>query len=196
MKALYFSHDANATEDPKIIALIDKYGMAGYGRFWTVVEALRSSEDFRLKVSPAYNLTALARKLRLSVEEAGTFLAFCCDAEQCGLFEQNGDGSLWSPSLSRRMEHMEEVSRIRSEMGRRGGKASGKIRKEEAIAKQLLSKDEAIVKQNEANKQTKFVREKTAPDDAFPPTKRGICPECGEEWVGTPFCRKCLWDQG
>ena len=38
--AYYFSHDANARLDPKNQAMICKYGMAGYGMYWIIIEML------------------------------------------------------------------------------------------------------------------------------------------------------------
>lgn len=46
----YFSHDANAQDDPKCMNLIDKLGMEGYGIFWAIIEKLRSEKDYRLPI--------------------------------------------------------------------------------------------------------------------------------------------------
>ena len=45
----YFKHDANARNDPKIKALLNKYKMEGYGRYWIVVEMLREASHYRLE---------------------------------------------------------------------------------------------------------------------------------------------------
>ena len=46
--AYYFPHDSNATEDPKMMLLIDELGMEGYGIFWMLLEALRNQKGVYL----------------------------------------------------------------------------------------------------------------------------------------------------
>ena len=48
--AYYFPHDSNATEDPKMMLLIDELGMEGYGIFWMLLEALRNQKDYKYPV--------------------------------------------------------------------------------------------------------------------------------------------------
>lgn len=47
-EAYYFSHDANAQDDPKCMQLMDELGVAGYGIFWLLIERLRSEKEFIL----------------------------------------------------------------------------------------------------------------------------------------------------
>jgi len=44
--AEYFSHDYDAREDEKIQNLIFKYGMEGYGIFWSIVELLYKNDGY------------------------------------------------------------------------------------------------------------------------------------------------------
>ena len=41
----YFPHDYNARNDQKIKILIEKYGMKGYGIFWSLVEELYNNDN-------------------------------------------------------------------------------------------------------------------------------------------------------
>jgi hypothetical protein len=50
-EAYYFSHDANAQDDPKCMILIDQMGMEGYGIFWALIEKLRAEADYTLPLS-------------------------------------------------------------------------------------------------------------------------------------------------
>lgn len=50
-EAYYFSHDANAQDDPKCMLLIDQMGMEGYGIFWGLIEKLRSEASYKLPLS-------------------------------------------------------------------------------------------------------------------------------------------------
>ena len=47
-EAYYFSHDANAQDDPKCMHLMDDLGIEGYGIFWLLIEKLRSEKEFIL----------------------------------------------------------------------------------------------------------------------------------------------------
>ena len=46
----YFSHDSNANQDPKILAMRSVYGWEGYGWYWLLVEMLREQEDYRINI--------------------------------------------------------------------------------------------------------------------------------------------------
>lgn len=41
----YFSHDYNAASDEKIVRLLSRHGMAGYGVFWRIVEMLYNNAN-------------------------------------------------------------------------------------------------------------------------------------------------------
>ncbi|SHH89918.1 protein of unknown function [Chryseobacterium oranimense] len=45
-EAYYFSHDSNARQDDKIVALRMKHGWEGYGVYWALVEKLRESSGY------------------------------------------------------------------------------------------------------------------------------------------------------
>ena len=42
MKAVYFSHDEDARNDPKVMKLRAKYGMEGYGCYFAMLEMFSS----------------------------------------------------------------------------------------------------------------------------------------------------------
>lgn len=67
--AYYFSHDANAQDDPKCMLLIDQLGMEGYGIFWALIEKLRSEKDYKL---PFAVIPSLARRWGTSKEKVET----------------------------------------------------------------------------------------------------------------------------
>jgi hypothetical protein len=49
--AYYFSHDANAQDDPKLMLLIEQMGMEGFGIYWGLIEKLRSEKDYKLPLT-------------------------------------------------------------------------------------------------------------------------------------------------
>jgi hypothetical protein len=97
--AQYFSHDSNARNDEKIIALRMKLGWEGFGLYWAIVEMLRESTDYRLSV----NFNLLAFELRTSNETVKSIVT------GFGLFTIEED-QFYSQSLCNRMLLKEEVS--------------------------------------------------------------------------------------
>ena len=106
-EAYYFSHDANARQDPKVLALISVYGLEGYGRYWVIVEMLREQSDFTLDIQGKYSFNAIAMQMQCTKDEAESFVHDCINEFE--LFESNGE-RFWSNSLLRRMALKEEVS--------------------------------------------------------------------------------------
>jgi hypothetical protein len=70
-EAYYFSHDANAQDDPKCMLLIDQMGMEGYGIFWALIERLRNETNYIL---PLNICNALAKRWGTSREKIETVI--------------------------------------------------------------------------------------------------------------------------
>ena len=132
--AFYFPHDSNARQDTKILKLRIKHGWAGYGLYWGIIEALRDQDNYSFDAEP--ELISLA--VGCSVDELIPVLETCIEV---GLLV-NEDGEIYSKSLKRRMEHVNEIREKRREAGRKGG-----------MARQRESTIEANVAQEESNAQ-------------------------------------------
>ena len=106
-EAYYFSHDANAKDDPKILQLRMEMGWEGYGLFWALIELLRNESDHRMRThykSIAFALQTQEDSIRSIINDFDLF----------GLDDQY----FWSESLLKRMELKEE----RSEKARESAK--------------------------------------------------------------------------
>lgn len=81
-EAYYFSHDANAQDDPKCMILIDQMGMEGYGIFWALIEKLRAEANYTLPLSV---LGPFAKRWGTSKEKVETVVKsyglFCVENE-------------------------------------------------------------------------------------------------------------------
>ena len=110
----YLLHDANASSNFKIMMMIQKEGMKGYGIYWMILEFLRVQNGYKADVRI---LPVLARKMRVTV---ATLKRIIFDS---GLFEVN-DTTFSSPGLTRRMEPLEAKREANRELGRRGGLAN------------------------------------------------------------------------
>ena len=49
--AYFFSHDCNARNDPKILALRSIYGAEGYGVYFMLIEILREQPEYKLPIT-------------------------------------------------------------------------------------------------------------------------------------------------
>jgi hypothetical protein len=155
--AYYFSHDANAKDDPKCVVLIDELGMEGYGIYWMLVETLRSEADYKC---PLRMLNGLARRYNTSAEKVQTVVT------RYGLFERD-DEWFWSESLMRRMEVYEERKQKLREAGRKGGiaKAQSKHRHSHAIASPEHRHSNPLALKESKGKESKVKESKSVEKD-------------------------------
>lgn len=104
-KANYFSHDAGARNDARILRLRMKLGAEGYGVYFMLLEWLRESEAYEL----AEDVETIAFDLRVEAETVRMVI------EDFGLFEQTENGAWTSASFQRRMGRMDELTQKRRE---------------------------------------------------------------------------------
>lgn len=110
----YFSHDADARNDSKILNVRMKYGAEGYGIYFMLLERLRTEKDY---IGVA-DYDALAFDLRVSAGAIKDII------NNFGLFSLTEDGgAFYSDSLIRRMEIMESKSKKRSEAAKKAAAA-------------------------------------------------------------------------
>lgn len=101
-EAYYFSHDSNARQDEKILALRMRHGWEGYGIFWALVEKLREASSYSLKKD--YNVISF--DLRTDASKIKSIV------EDFGLFTFSDDGkSFYSGRMIKNMEHRSEAAR-------------------------------------------------------------------------------------
>jgi len=110
MKDVYFSHDAGARRDPKVLKMLAKYGAEGYGLWWMLIEFLREQDDYTLPYNDEEDIAGLSMELRITTDKLSAFIADCI--ERYGLLKLE-DGKLFSTSLNDRMNRMEEISEKR-----------------------------------------------------------------------------------
>ncbi|WP_294608953.1 DUF4373 domain-containing protein [uncultured Bacteroides sp.] len=132
----YLIHDANAGNNFKIMMMIQKEGMKGYGIYWMILEFLRLQDGYKadLRVLPI-----LAQKMRVTVTTLKRFIY------ESGLFRVD-DTTFSSPGLTRRMGPLEAKREANRESGRRGGLAN-----QQKIRQGMPSDALAINKTNKIN---------------------------------------------
>lgn len=155
----YFSHDVNASNDPKIIVMKELCGVIAYAWWWILIEQLAVQEDYKLPMDKiTFTGLGIAFGMKQNEAFASSNEANASKTKQaevfinllineCELLDTDGE-YFWSPSLVRRnllrKNKQVEISRKRSEAGRLGGLKSAEQRSK---TKQMLQANEA----NEAN---------------------------------------------
>lgn len=110
--AYYFPHDSNARQDVKILKLRIKHGWAGYGLYWGIIEALRDQDNYAFEADQP-ELISLA--VGCSVDEITPIIDICLEV---GLLKKE-DGYIFSPSLKRRMERVDDIREKRRLAGKK-----------------------------------------------------------------------------
>ena len=114
--AYFFSHDCNARNDPKILALRSVYGAEGYGVYFMLVEILREQPEYRLSVNK-YIWNTLAMQMQVEASYLEQIITDCCTefAENGSTLLVNDGEYLYSASLLRRMGKVDDISNLRRE---------------------------------------------------------------------------------
>ena len=144
----YFSHDVNASNDPKIVAMESQFGVISYAWWWKLIEKLASSDDYKLPFKK-YTFIALDKELGILNENERPFNEnerpfnenehnFFCSNESF-LFINSlihdfelldcDDEYFWSPSLIRRQEERRSKFEKKQEQRRLAGIKSGEARR-------------------------------------------------------------------
>lgn len=119
----WFPHDANASRDPKIRALIAEFGWEAYGWFWDILEQLHNTPTHSIAWDQKYVKISMASEFRTTVERLSTVVERMLNDLQL-LYLENG--SLRSKGMDR---HIENASNKKAQASA-AGKASAEKRAE------------------------------------------------------------------
>nr|DAV17025.1 MAG TPA: protein of unknown function (DUF4373) [Caudoviricetes sp.] len=136
-KTYYFQHDYNARNDPKLQAVMIKYGLAGIGAFWCIVEMLYEQDG----TLPITSIPSIAFILHADEEMLKNIVC------KMDLFECNKK-IFWSRSVRKRLGLINEISDIRRKAAEKRWKSS---KKSDANAMQMRCKSNAKAQNNDAN---------------------------------------------
>ncbi|RHJ78086.1 Lin1244/Lin1753 domain-containing protein [Parabacteroides sp. AM08-6] len=120
-ETFYFSHDADAMNDPKCMLLISQLGMEGYGAFWGLVELLRVQPEYKMSIEL---IPAIAARFQMSEAKLKTVIS------SFGLFHVTEDYFFYSQSLRDRMQLMLDKKKQQILAGIK----SGEVRRMKALA--------------------------------------------------------------
>ena len=164
----YFSHDVNASNDPKIVAMESQFGVISYAWWWKLIEKLASSDDYKLPFKK-YTFIALDKELGILNENERPFNEnerpfnenehnFFCSNESFMFINSLihdfelldcDDEYFWSPSLIRRQEERRSKYEKNQEQRRLAGIKSGEARRKKEQKRTTVQRVSTVVEQNE-----------------------------------------------
>lgn len=163
-KTSYFSHDSNARNDEKILAVRMKYGAEGYGIYFMILERLRDSDGY-MSIKD-YNM--LAFDFRVSAEKVKSIV------EDFGLFVFTEDSKhFYSESFLQRMKLKDEKSlKARESANQRWRKKTEEQKEMRTQCERIKNECErnaSKVKKSKVNNKEKE-KEKEKPNRFLPPS--------------------------
>ena len=108
--AYYFSHDANARNDLKMVKLRRALGLEGYGIFWAIIEILRETEGYILE---QITISDISFELKVDPDKVKSVI------NDFGLFKKKGT-KFYSARLSYSMQLYNDKKSVLSDAGRKG----------------------------------------------------------------------------
>lgn len=155
----YFSHDANARNSNRLLAVRIKHGAEGYGIYFMILERLREESDY----TSSTNYDVMAYDFRVDSEKIRSIV------EDFGLFEFNEDGSrFYSPDFNERMEMKDKKVRDLSE--KRRNAANKRWNKETHENEDRESENDASLHDNDEKNENKYFKD----DEALPSNFRTV----------------------
>jgi DnaD/phage-associated family protein len=137
-EAYYFSHDANARQDEKILMLRAEHGWEGYGIYWALVEMMFESSETALHFNKIKGI-AVSYNVDITVLKA---IINTCITEK--LFVGN-DEIFWSESLKRRKLKYHEAKEKKSEAGKKGMAKRWETQFDEEKDNTVITKDNNVI---------------------------------------------------
>jgi hypothetical protein len=102
--AYYFSHDSNARNDPKILAMRSVYKAEGYGWYFMLLEIFREDANYKIAINK-YTYDTLAMQLQCERNAIESFVDDCCInfVDSHGSLLSRNEDFIWSESFLKRM---------------------------------------------------------------------------------------------
>lgn len=159
-EAYYFSHDANARNDIKVVKLRRVVGWEGYGLFWALVEMLREEPEHKLSMATiddiSFHFSVKSEILLRIINDFGLFK-----------IEENYFSSV---RLNKSMDEYNELKTKLKEAGRKGGYSKAKRWLQPSQSHPLASKGNKIKEKKNSNSPFGYKKTGTGGDRFIGPT--------------------------
>jgi len=127
----WFPHDKLAGANQKLGALIAEHGMAGYGRWWKLLEILRCQDGCKYSIKESFRYKMLGEHLKCSAAKAKQFIDDCINKYE--VLCTDGE-YIWSGYMMKYMKHWEQKRKTLSENGKKGAEITNLIHAANAAA--------------------------------------------------------------
>lgn len=131
-ESFYFKHDYNARQDPKILKMLSKQGLEGYGIYWALVEII-SSQTGKLFIPKDYE--AIAYELRTECDRIKSVV------EEYDLFEFD-EVNIWNNRID--TDNKDRVKKSKQARDAAKERWRNKQRKEESMRSHKISNAESM----------------------------------------------------
>jgi len=121
----YFSHDYNAGQDYKIIALISKHSSSGYGVYWRIIEMLHSDDSHTLPNNEMI-WSVIAMTMNTPIKDVQSIIETCVEFKLLHLDES---GLIYSNRVNCNIGYREKIHKNKID----GGKKSADKRKQQML---------------------------------------------------------------
>lgn len=95
----YFSHDNDASQDPKLLYIESVHGLVGYAFYFKILECLTRADYFKIELTDI-NKAVYSKKIGVSLKDFDSILETCIKVDAFSLDENN---YLFSAGLIKRM---------------------------------------------------------------------------------------------
>lgn len=168
----YFSHDSNARNDDKLIAVRMRQGAEGYGIYFMILERLMESTDY-MSVKD-YNIIAF--DLRVDASKVKSII------EDFGLFVFTEDGKyFYSESFNRRMVPLDNMREQRRQAGKKSAAKRAGNERNSTTVERPLPKNATKESKVKESKEEREKERKTSPPQNFSNVLDKTLKECYAE---------------
>jgi hypothetical protein len=148
-EAYYFSHDANARQDEKILMLRADHGWHGYGIYWALVEMMFENADTALHHN---KIKGISVSYNIDITLLESVINTCITEE---LFISDGV-KFWSETLRRRKDRFQDLKEKKSAAGKKGmAKRWANKQENQEIDNTVITDDNTVITENNKGKEKK-----------------------------------------
>jgi len=163
----FFPHDGGARRDPKVVALLMKYGIKGYGIFIMILEVIFEGKLYKIKEQ---DIAAMAFDIRIEENELIGIMEYL-SSEKCGLMIKKDD-FYFSKRMNDTMDNIKRISRInRANVRKRYSKKNLEDTKQanngSTTVEQSNNNGNTTVTQEEKRREEKRIRENKIEDNSI-----------------------------
>jgi hypothetical protein len=147
-ETFYFSHDYNATQDPKIMLLLSSCGLSGLAMYWILIEILHQQPDSRIS-KDSYKKYI---KFYCSFEDKNEHVLNTIEQELINtqlLFEQ--ENFIYSKRVLNNKKEREKLSELRSMAGKKSAEIRAKATSVEQVSTSVEQGKERKGKERKGN---------------------------------------------